>query len=133
MNTCPICQKKGFTLLELMIALSVLMVVLLCSANMLIVSIQWNTLSMEKSIAARLANNKIDELRGDGYNQVGLKIDSHADRNNPLNADETSGGIYTRTWLVSNGKTPGTKEVRVFVTWHRGQVVLNSLIADQGG
>jgi prepilin-type N-terminal cleavage/methylation domain-containing protein len=132
MKTCPIFQKKGFTLLELMIALSILMVVLLCSANMLIVSIQWNTLSMEKSIAARLANNKIDELRSGGYNQVGLKIDSHADRNNPLNADETPGGIYTRTWLVSSGKIPGTKEVCVFVTWHRGQLVLDALIADQG-
>ena len=108
------------------------MVVLLCSANMLIVSIKWNTLSTEKSIAARLAKNKIDELRSGGYNQIGLKIDNHADLNNPLNADETPGGIYTRTWLVSSGRTPGTKQVRVFVTWHRGRLVLDALIADQG-
>jgi prepilin-type N-terminal cleavage/methylation domain-containing protein len=132
MKKCSILQKKGFTLLELMIALSILMVVLLGSANMLIVSVQWNTLSMEKAIAARLAKNKIDELRSRGYNQVGLKIDSHADHNNPLNADETPDGIYTRTWLVSSGKMPGTKKVRVVVTWYRGRLMLDALIADQG-
>lgn len=132
METCPIFQKRGFTLLELMIALSVLMIVLLCSANILIVSIKCNTLSMEKSTAARLAKDKIDELRSGGYGQVGLNIGNHDDPNNPITADERSGGIYTRTWLVSSGTIPGTKEVCVILTWHRGQLALNALIADQG-
>jgi prepilin-type N-terminal cleavage/methylation domain-containing protein len=132
MKICHIFQKEGFTLLELMMALSVLMIVLLCSANVLIMSIKCNTMSMEQSTAARLAKNKIDELRNGDYNQSGLNIGNHHDPNGPINPDESSGGIYTRTWLVSSGTIPGTKEVCVIVTWHRGRLVLNSLIADQG-
>lgn len=132
MNRCPIFREEGFTLLELMIAVTVLMIVLLGSANMLITSIKFNVLSMEKTTAARLAKNKIDELKGVDYKQVSLDIGSHNDPNNPIKADENSGGIYTRAWSVSKGTTPGTKGVCVTVKWNRGQVVLNSLIADQG-
>ena len=102
MEACPIFRKTGFTLLELMIALSILMVVLLCSANMLIVSIKYNTMSTEQSTAARLAKNKIDDLRGGDYNQTGLNIGGHHDPNNPINPDESAGGIYIRTWRVSS-------------------------------
>jgi len=132
MNRCPIFREEGFTLLELMIAVSILMIVLLGSANMLITSIKFNVLTMEKTTAARLAKNKIDELKGVDYKQVSLDIGSHDDPNNPINADESSGGIYTRKWSVSNGATSGTKDVCVIVQWSRGQMTLNSLIADQG-
>jgi prepilin-type N-terminal cleavage/methylation domain-containing protein len=132
MNRCPIFREEGFTLLELMIAVTVLMIVLLGSANMLITSIKFNVLTMEKTTAARLAKNKIAELRSIDYQEVGLNIGSHDDPNNPINADESLGGIYTRKWSVSNGTTPGTKDVCATVKWNRGQVVLNSLIADQG-
>lgn len=132
METCPIFRKTGFTVLELMIALSILMIVLLCSANMLIVSIKCNTMSKEQSTAARLAKNKIDDLRSGDYNQIGLSVGNHHDPNNPLNPDESSGGIYIRTWRVSSGSIPGMKEVCVMVTWNRGRLVLSSLIADQG-
>jgi Tfp pilus assembly protein PilV len=132
MNRCPIFREEGFTLLELMIAVNILMVVMLGSANMLIMSIKFNALTMEKTTAIRLSKNKIAELRSIEYQQVSLDIGSHDDPNNPINADEGSGGIYTRTWLVSKGTTPGTKDVCATVKWNRGQVVLNSLIADQG-
>lgn len=132
MNRCPIFREEGFTFLELMMAVTVLMIVLLGSANMLIMSMKFNVLSVEKTTAARLAKNKIDELRSVDYKQVSLNIGSHDDPNNPVNADESSGGIYTRKWLVSKGTTQGTKDVCVIVQWNRGQVTLSSLIADQG-
>ncbi len=125
-------RKKGFTLIELMVTVLVLAVGLLALAQMGVMAIQTNKSTSEYAIATRLATNKIDTLKKTTY--AGLVPNTYADPNNLLTPDETSGGTFSRSWVISSGATSGTKKITVEVSWAGGtkKVALNSLVADPG-
>ncbi|MBI5583681.1 MAG: prepilin-type N-terminal cleavage/methylation domain-containing protein [Deltaproteobacteria bacterium] len=127
-------QNKGFTLIELFVALVILAAGLFALTQMGVTTIGANQDSSADSIATRLAQNKIDELKKDTYGSLALQ--NFSDPQNPLNSQGTNGdgGIYTRTWTVTSGPTTGTKKVTVRVTWESGAkaVTLKSLVADEG-
>jgi prepilin-type N-terminal cleavage/methylation domain-containing protein len=124
-------QEKGFTLLELFIALTILSVGLFALTQLAISTIHTNQWASEDSVATRLAQNKIDELKKENY--VSLVINNYSDPNNPVNAQGNSGGQYTRTWSIVAGPTTGTKKLSVGVTWAGPKsVTLNTLVADEG-
>jgi hypothetical protein len=49
-----------------------------------------------------LAHDKIEELASKVSTDAQLTAGNHADAANPLNPHGTAGGIYTRTWVVTN-------------------------------
>jgi len=68
-------------------------------------------LTKNQSIATSLAEDKIEQIRT--LSSVTTGSDG------PLNADGTSGGIFTRTWTVnSNVPTSGVNQVVVTVSWN---------------
>ena len=130
-------QEKGFTLIELFIALTILFVGLFALTQLGISTIHTNQGASEDTMATRLAQNKIDELKKENY--VSLFVNNYSDPNNPINSEGNpwsqgnSGGKYTRTWSIVTGPITGTKKVSVRVTWAGSKsLTLNTLVADEG-
>jgi len=124
-------NQSGFTLLEVLIAISILTVGLLGVAQMQIMGITGNYFSGNTTAALTLAEEKMEDLLGKSYTDADLNDDEPGNNANltsittidheELNIDETGqvgGGIYHRIWNVADD-TPilGTKTVAVIVTW----------------
>jgi prepilin-type N-terminal cleavage/methylation domain-containing protein len=127
-------QNKGFTLIELFVALVILAAGLIALTQMGVTTISANQGSSAESIATRLAQNKIDDLKKETY--ASLSFQNFLDPQNPLNSQglSGSGGYYNRSWTIASGPTTGTKKITVWVTWDNGSksVMLKSLVADEG-
>ena len=69
--------------------------------------------------ANALAVQKLEQLRSMPLGAAQHASGNYADASNPLRADGTAGGVYTRTWTVSANNTPtfGVKTVIVTVAW----------------
>jgi len=107
-------NQSGFTLLEVLIAISILTVGLLGVAQMQIMGIRGNYFSGNTTAALTLAEEKMEDLLGTSY----INVISDNDANNPINEAGQAGGIYSRMWTVTLD-TPiiGTKTVTVSVGW----------------
>jgi type IV pilus assembly protein PilV len=124
-------NQSGFTLLEVLIAISILTVGLLGVAQMQIMGIRGNYFSGNTTTALTLAEEKMEDLLGKSYSDTDLDDTETGNNANltsittieheELNIDETGqvgGGIYHRIWNVADN-TPilGTKTVAVIATW----------------
>jgi len=127
-----ILREKGFTLIELMVTVVVLAVGLLALAQMGVMAIQTNKSTSDYATATRLATNKIDTLKKTTY--AGLIPNTYVDPNNLLKPDETTGGTFSRSWVIASGSTTETKKITVEVSWANGtkKVALNSIVAKDG-
>jgi prepilin-type N-terminal cleavage/methylation domain-containing protein len=63
-------ERSGFTLIEVMIALTILAVGLLALATMQIVSIRGNAFSTEMTYATMLAQSRLEQLRNTPYASI---------------------------------------------------------------
>ena len=124
-------NQSGFTLLEVLIAISILTVGLLGVAQMQIMGIQGNYFSGNTTAALSLAEEKMEDLLGKSYSDTDLDDTEPGNNANltsittidheELNIDETGqvgGGIYHRIWNVAdNTPITNTKTVTLIVTW----------------
>ena len=103
--------NAGFTLIEVLIALSILTVGILAVGTMQISALRGNEFSDSTTTALVLAEDKMEELFNSGYSDLELTDGSH----NSGNIDEMgqSGGRFYRTWNV--------KEITMVVTWDNGK------------
>jgi type IV pilus assembly protein PilV len=124
-------NQSGFTLLEVLIAISILTVGLLGVAQMQIMGIRGNYFSGNTTAALTLAEEKMEDLLGKSYTDDSLKDDEpgnnanltsittidHAENVNE-DGQPVAGGFYRRIWNVADD-TPilGTKTVAVIATW----------------
>lgn len=113
-------SPRGFTLLEVLIAIVVLSIALLGMASLTGSIISYNQFADNVTTATTLAQDKMEELKNTGYSSITSSSDTDS--------------IYTRTWTVTND-TPATNmktvEVKVEWTW-KGQtrdVVLKTIVA----
>lgn len=103
-------EKKGFTLLEVMITLVILSVGMLGLASMQIMAIKGNSFGQRLSIASTLAQNKLEEIRQ-------VAFDSIADGNDVC-TDQINRVSYNRQWTVQNDTPqPNMKTVDIRVRW----------------
>ena len=127
-------NHKGFTLIECLIALVIFGVGILAVAQL-----QWwnsknNTTGNITTMAAMLARQQIETFK----NTTDVTtLTSGTDPNNPVTGSGGPGGIFTRTWTVSDPLGSSTSRlVTVRVSWDRmGQdrsVVLSSLTRGNG-
>jgi type IV pilus assembly protein PilV len=105
-------ERSGFTLIEVMIALTILAVGLLALATMQIVSIRGNAFSTEMTYATMLAQGKLEQLRNMPY-------DSITSITEPISATATSKGIPYTIQRTVNDNSPATdmKQITLVVLW----------------
>lgn len=112
-------ENRGFTLVEIMIAIFILSFALLVMAQMQIMAIRGNAFANKTTTAVTRAQDMIEQLKGLSYNLVVSGSDSS--------------GVYTRTWTVQDD-TPANdlKTVTVNVSWQdtsSHQVSLDTIIS----
>ena len=102
-------SKKGFSLLEILIALVLFAVGMLAIGGMQIGSIKGNSFSQEVTQATVLSQDKLEELRKMDFDDSNLSSGHH---------DEgvLSGTGFSRTYYVTD-TSPTLKAVTVTVTW----------------
>jgi prepilin-type N-terminal cleavage/methylation domain-containing protein len=119
--------EAGFTLIEIMIAMFILVTALLGIISTTVIVIQSNTLSKTMTTATTLADERMEILKNTRYDLVLNSLNSGSDT-------VVSDSTYTRTWTVTNNAPAAgmqTIAVRVAWTW-RGvphNVNLRSVIA----
>ena len=127
-------NNRGFTLMEILIAVAIFSIGILAVAKLQLWNVKNNTTGNITTMATMLGRAQIEELKG--VSDVTTLADG-ADPNNPVDADGNPGGIFTRTWTVTNplgGST--TRRIDVTVSWNRqGQnrsVVLTTITRGNG-
>jgi len=119
-------NEKGFTLVEVIVAIGILSVGILAAASMQISSLRGNSYAEEVTNGTVLAGEQLERLYALDYDAADM-ADTDTDGNAGLgdtgvNADHTvTQGIYTVCWNVAEGVTVGnTKTIRMIVTWTYG-------------
>ena len=104
-------KKGGFTLVELMLALTILIFVVLGTSSTIINIARITANARKTTLASDLCQSKIEEIKSFGYNAT-----LNSDENN-IDEKGNPGGSFTRTVRVSNGPIPNTKSIIVTVSW----------------
>ena len=101
--------SKGFTLLEMLIAMTILSVALLGLGQMMLLSIRGTSFGNKVTEATTFAQDKMEELRTVDWN--GLQ-----DGNDTISGSQ--GIQYQRTWTVVPAGT--MKAINLAVNWNDG-------------
>ena len=105
----PLSKSKGFTLLEVLVALIILSFALLALAGLMVTTTKNNAVGNYVTEAATFAQDKLEELRA-------LKWENLIDGNNTDQRGGSTGINYTRNWNV---KTNGSlKTITINVDWN---------------
>ena len=109
--------NKGFTLIEVMITMAIFSIGVLAVASMQYWSVR-NTASGDiMTMAANLARSQMETLKSE---PVVATLVNGSGPNNPIDADGSPGGIFTRTWVITNPLGgSGTRQIDVTVGWSR--------------
>jgi len=105
-------NRKGFSLVEVVIAIMIGTVGLMALAGILVKVMTTNRMATDISIATALARQKIEQIKLTEYNYV----EDEEENNLDANGNVISGGKYTRITLVTEGTAAfNTKTVDVTV------------------
>lgn len=112
-------DNRGFTLIEIIIAIFILVVALTGLAGVVATVISGNSFSKEITTATTLAQEKIEELKNTNYQYLSDGNDTES--------------IFTRTWSITQTATY-IKTIEVVVQWnHYGNshnVTLRSIVTE---
>jgi type IV pilus assembly protein PilV len=129
-------RQKGWTLIEILIAIVVLTVGLLAVGTMQISAIRGNFMGGNTSIALSLASQKMEDLFNQPYDDSGdLAAGVHPLEPEPVSdTGETGTGFYRRSWTITDsssllGNWPEMKQIEITVSWEndRHRVALSSM------
>ena len=111
-------SEHGSTLIEVLVAVLILGGVIVSFAVATMSARRSGDTSRFEAEATTLAIDKLEELRTLASSDADLSAGAHTDASNPLRPDGTSGGVYTRTWHVTDAlPTPGMRRVEMRVRW----------------
>ena len=120
---------RGFSFIELLIALSILSLGMLAAVSMHFGSTRNNSKGNIYTQANMLAKTQLENLKNRDVDTLVAGGGAIQDPNNPIDASGQPGGIYTRSWTIDNLGT-GARRITVTVQWtrrgHPGSVVLSS-------
>ena len=98
-------NNKGFTLVEIMIAIFILVIALLGLISVTVMVIKGNSFSKTMTTATTLAKDRMEQLKNTAYGSL-------------AGGTDTAESIYTRTWIVNdNSPAANMKTIAVTVTW----------------
>jgi prepilin-type N-terminal cleavage/methylation domain-containing protein len=102
-------DRRGFTLVEMMIALVLFGVGMMALAQVLPNGLSVRDKARRMSVATSMAQEEIERLRDLPYNHADLAAGTHSDPDNPIE------NAFNRSWQVQTD-TPVTDMKRVAVT-----------------
>jgi prepilin-type N-terminal cleavage/methylation domain-containing protein len=122
-------NDKGYTLIEMLIAIAILSVGLLAVATMQISSIRVNDTARRMTRRATIAQDRLEYIMSLKYTHAVLTSGSHTDGEVTDGRLESAPSGYSISWNVSTGGAlpPLTKLIRVNVT-ERGKTTTMSNI-----
>lgn len=108
-------NSSGFTVIEVLVALTIFSIGLLAVATMQISAIRTNAFAYRITIATTLAQDLLENYKRLGYE--GIPTTGNYTDNNPINAkgEHDGVGIYNRTWTVADNGW--RKTITVTVAW----------------
>jgi len=132
--------REGFTLLEVLIAVTIFAIGILAVASMQLTSIQGNAFGNEMTTATFLAQAFLAQAQLERMKSV-ADVSSLATGGDASPIDENeisgvSGAIYNRSWTVAAGPSADSRQVSVTVNWRSGmgnhQVILRTITRGNG-
>ena len=115
--------QKGFTLIEVMIALVILATGLLALMTMQIVSIRANAFSSEMTYSTILGQRQLETLKYEGFSHSDLTAGNHTYTPSPPSLPplvDSKGATYSMSWTVTD-TTANMKTINLTVTWQSRQ------------
>ena len=104
-------ESKGFSLIEVLIALVILSISLLALAGLMVQSTKNSSWGGHLTEAATLAQDKLEQFRT-VRPQTDIPEGTNFDTKTP-----PSGIQYTRTWTVATNGTNTVRTITITVTW----------------
>ncbi|MBI5748239.1 MAG: prepilin-type N-terminal cleavage/methylation domain-containing protein [Nitrospinae bacterium] len=108
-------NRKGFTFIEVLIAIAILSIGLLGLATMSTTASKFNTFSKNKTTAIALGQDKMEELKRI-IPTTTLTSANNAVENNINEKGEAGSGIFTRSVTITGGAAQLTT-LAVTITW----------------
>jgi len=105
----PLLKPKGFTLLEVLVALIILCFALLALAGLMVTTTKNNAVGNYVTETATFAQDKLEELRA-------VKSENLIDGNNTDQQGGSTGTNYTRNWNVKISHS--LKKITIDVNWN---------------
>jgi type IV pilus assembly protein PilV len=110
-------KNKGFSLIELLIAMSVMALGMLAAASMQYSAVRNNTTGNTSTQATMLAKATLEMLKNQDIDSTALAVGDYVDPTR-VDANGNPGGIYNRNWRVDLLGT-SSRRIRVTVEWTR--------------
>lgn len=108
-------SEKGFSLIELLIAMSVMALGMLAAASMQYSAVRNNTTGNTATQATMLAKSQLEMLKNQDIDSATLAVGDYFD-SSPIDGNGNPGGIYNRSWRIDPLGT-SARRVRVTVEW----------------
>ena len=97
-------DERGFTLIETIVAAVVLTVALVALAELLAVSVRMHQIGRDSASAARLAQDKFEEMMKMNFNtNPAIQVGGNLAANAANHFDVPANSGYTRRWVVAAG------------------------------
>ena len=109
--------QKGLSLIELMIAMSVLALGMLAAASMQYSAVRNNTTGNVNTQAAMLAEAQLEILKNQDIDSAALAPGDYSDPT-PIDENGNPGGIYNRSWRI-DPLGASARRIRVTVQWRK--------------
>jgi type II secretory pathway pseudopilin PulG len=96
-------NERGFTVIEALFAIVIMTIAMVSLAELMAITLRLQMLGRNQTAAARLAQDKIDELMNQNFNTaaaVAIGGDLDADVANHF---DSPSGLYKRRWVVAAG------------------------------
>jgi type IV pilus assembly protein PilV len=112
-------DNNGYLLLEILMAVAIFSVGFLAVGTLIISTTRNNTTGNIITQATMLATERLERLK-DTTDIATLAAGTYTDASNPIDDQGNAGGIYTRSWTISNPLLNTTsRHIQVRVSWNR--------------
>ena len=108
-------KKDGFSIIELLIAISVMALGMLAAASMQYSAVRNNTTGNTSTQATLLAKATLEMLKNQEIDSAALSVGDYVDPS-PVDASGNPGGIYNRTWRI-DPLGASSRRIMVTVEW----------------